>query len=107
MGQSPDVQVALGKLELRQRDCFLVCSDGLTNKVAPAEIARTILRAPRLDVACDELIALAVERGGEDNITAILGGVSGDLPPLVAGENIASTLQSLREYSGSLGARPA
>ena len=98
MGQKPDVQVALGKLALRQKDCFLVCSDGLTNKVEPHEIARTILGAPRLDVACERLIALALERGGDDNITAILGGVSGDLPPLVAGESIASTLEVVQEW---------
>ncbi len=102
MGQKADVQVALGKLTLRQRDCFLVCSDGLTNKVTAQEIASTILWAPRLDVACDSLIALAKERGGEDNITAILGGVSGDLPPVVAGETISSTFQVLREFGASL-----
>ncbi len=100
MGQKSNVQVAVGKLALRQRDCFLICSDGLTNKVSPEEIARTILAAPTLDAACDRLIALAKEAGGEDNITAILGGVSGDLPPLVAGETIASTLEIVREYAG-------
>ncbi len=102
MGQKQDVQVAIGKLALRQRDCFLICSDGLTNKVSPDEIARTILDAPRLDVACDRLIALAIQRGGEDNITAILGGVSGDLPPVVAGESISSTLQVVREFAGAM-----
>jgi PPM family protein phosphatase len=102
MGQKPDVQVALGKLALRRKDCFLVCSDGLTNKVPPDEIARTILGAPRLDVACDRLIALALERGGDDNITAILGGVSGDLPPLVAGETIASTLEVVQEWGAPI-----
>ena len=102
MGQKPNVQVALGRLELRQRDCFLICSDGLTNKVSAEEIQTTILTAPRLDVACSKLIELANARGGEDNITVILGGVSGDLPASVPGEQISDTLQVLKEYSAPL-----
>ena len=99
MGQKEDVKVGLGRLELRQRDCFLICSDGLSNKVSPEEMTQVILSAPRLDVACNTLIELAKSHGGEDNITLIIGGVSGDLPPLVPGETIAETLQVLKEYT--------
>jgi len=97
MGQKPDVSVALGRLELRQRDCLLLCSDGLSNTVSAEEIRQVILAAPRLDAACLTLIDLAKQRGGDDNITVLIGGVSGDLPPLVAGETIAETLQILQE----------
>jgi serine/threonine protein phosphatase PrpC len=105
MGQATEVQVALGKLELRQRDCLLLCSDGLTNELTADEIARTILDAPTLDEACDRLILLAKRRGGRDNITAILGGVSGDLPPLVAGADLLETLQVLREFQAPMSMR--
>ena len=100
MGQKQDVQVALGKLDVRQRDCFVLCSDGLWQKVTPDEIASTILNARRLDEACDTLIALAKKRGGEDNITLILAGVSGNLPPLVPGEQVSDTLEIVDEFTG-------
>lgn len=99
MGQKPDVKVALGKLDLRQRDCFLLCSDGLSGKVTAEEMRDVILRAPRLDAACATLIDLANAHGGEDNITLIIGGVSGDLPPLQQGESVPQTLQVLQEYT--------
>ncbi len=98
MGQKTDVKVALGRLELRHHDAFILCSDGLTNKVTDEELGHAVLSAPRLDVACQKLIALAKERGGEDNITVIIGGVSGDLPAQIPGERISQTLQVLQEY---------
>lgn len=94
MGQRPAVTVALGRLALRQRDCLILCSDGLSNKVSPDELRDTILGSPRLDLACDALVELAKRHGGEDNITVVLAGVSGPvLPALVAGEDPASTLE--------------
>ena len=109
MGTKPDVSVALGRLELRQRDCFLLCSDGLSKAVSAEEMRQVILAAPRMDAACATLIELAKQRGGDDNITVLIGGVSGDLPPLVAGEPIADTLQILQETSalGPVGPRGA
>ena len=97
MGTKPDVSVALGRLELRLRDCFLLCSDGLSTTVSAEEMRQVILAAPRMDAACATLVELAKQRGGDDNITVLIGGVSGDLPPLVAGEPIADTLQILQE----------
>ncbi len=98
MGSAPDVTVGLGRLDLRQRDCFILCSDGLSNKVRPEEIRACVLGLRRLDVACMHMVALAKKRGGEDNITVIVAGVSGDLPPLVAGERISDTLEVLQEF---------
>jgi serine/threonine protein phosphatase PrpC len=101
MGQKQAVTVALGKLSLRQRDCFLICSDGLSNEVSAEEMKQVILTAPRMDVACSTLIELAKKHGGKDNITVIIGGVSGDLPPLDVGEDISSTLEILKGFSAA------
>jgi serine/threonine protein phosphatase PrpC len=98
MGLAPDVTVALGRLDLRLRDCFILCSDGLSNKVRPEELRAIVLGSRRLDEACVRMVGLAKKRGGEDNITVIVAGVSGDLPPLVAGESISDTLEVLQEY---------
>jgi serine/threonine protein phosphatase PrpC len=98
MGLTPEVSTALGKLDLRQRDCLLLCSDGLSNSLSPEEIRHVVLTSSRLDIACARLIAAAKERGGEDNITAIVAGVSGDVPQVVSGESIAETFFVIQEF---------
>ena len=97
MGLKPEVSVALGRLELRQHDCFLLCSDGLSNSVSAEEMRQVMLTATHMDGACATLIELAKQRGGDDNITVLIGGVTGDLPLLVTGETIAESLQILQE----------
>jgi protein phosphatase len=98
MGQSPNVQVALGRLSLRQKDCLMLCSDGLTNKVSEDEIRDTILGATGLDAAADKLVSMAKERGGEDNITLILGGLSGELPAQVEGERLSQVVDVIHAW---------
>lgn len=51
-------------------DTFVLCSDGLANLVADDEI-RDAVRAIPLDDLPDSLIALANDRGGDDNITVV------------------------------------
>jgi serine/threonine protein phosphatase PrpC len=80
MGIQPHVKAALGRLELRSRDCLLLCSDGLTTKLADETIRDTILGSPHLEAAASRLVAMANERGGEDNVTVVLAGVGGSLP---------------------------
>lgn len=51
----------------------LVCSDGLTKHVTDAEIAeqcRTMTSSKQL---CEALLAMALERGGTDNVTIVVG----------------------------------
>jgi serine/threonine protein phosphatase PrpC len=87
MGRSRRIDVAMGKLELRRRDCLLVCSDGLTNAIADGEIRNVVLHSPDLEEACDRLVRLANARGGDDNITLVAAGVGGDLPPPAPNED--------------------
>jgi protein phosphatase len=105
MGLKPEVKVALAKLELRQRDCLLLCSDGLSNELTEPEMLATVLGAPSLDEASARLVARANERGGHDNITVVLVGAAGDLPPLIAGERISSTLDILTTFDAPLPGR--
>jgi len=70
LGTTPDVEAAVVKpLEVRAGDFFLLCSDGLHDLVADAEIGATVAGAEDVHAACEQLIALAKERGGHDNIT--------------------------------------
>jgi len=53
---------------------YLLCSDGLTNLVSEEEI-RDMLIATSFQEALRDLVTLANERGGDDNITAVLARV--------------------------------
>jgi protein phosphatase len=71
LGHRPTIQVDLYDQPLRSGDGVLLCSDGLSNQVSDAEIADLVTGlAP--DRATDRLIDLANERGGPDNITAVV-----------------------------------
>jgi len=52
-------------------DILVIGSDGLSNKVSQEEICETACTKPP-DQACRHLVALANERGGEDNITVLV-----------------------------------
>lgn len=52
---------------------ILMCSDGLTKHVSDAEIAECIKRMTSSEQCAKELLELALERGGSDNITIIAG----------------------------------
>ena len=67
----PDLQLR----EARLGDRYLLCSDGL-HQVADAEsITRVLLTVADPDQAAKDLIALAIEGGGPDNITCIVADV--------------------------------
>jgi serine/threonine protein phosphatase PrpC len=52
-------------------DRLVICSDGLSGKVTPAEILDVAVTQNAPD-ACRTLVALANQRGGEDNITVVV-----------------------------------
>jgi protein phosphatase len=66
-GVQPDVFVE----ELLAGDRLLLCSDGLTLHVEPAEIAQHAAGEDS-DRAVEDLVALANARGGDDNVTVVL-----------------------------------
>jgi protein phosphatase len=66
-GVQPDVFVE----DLRAGDRLVLCSDGLTRHVEPAEIAAHVAGRD-LDHAAGTLVELANARGGEDNVTLVL-----------------------------------
>lgn len=53
-------------------DRVLLCTDGLNSMVTDADISGVLTRRLSLDATCRELLDLANERGGEDNITVLL-----------------------------------
>ena len=59
-------------------DRYLVCSDGLFNEVDDNRIAATLRRLADPGEACRELVRLANESGGRDNITCVVVDVIDD-----------------------------
>ncbi|ASL47053.1 Putative protein phosphatase 2C-type [Burkholderia sp. AD24] len=71
VGATDSLELDDDAIEVADGDVFLLCSDGLSNEVADDEIL-TVLTTASGDTASEELIALALARGGRDNITAVV-----------------------------------
>ncbi|MDY0040106.1 MAG: Stp1/IreP family PP2C-type Ser/Thr phosphatase [Desulforhabdus sp.] len=71
LGISENLQVELFHLPLKQDDTILLCTDGLHNLVKDSEISQ-LAADHSLHDALSNLINLANERGGFDNITAVV-----------------------------------
>ena len=71
LGTSPEVEAAAWEkpLPIQIGDQFLLCSDGLYDLVEDGEIDQALADAAGPHEACEQLIALAKQRGGHDNIT--------------------------------------
>lgn len=70
VGVEPSVDVDTGRFDLEPGDIALLATDGLTNMVEDADIARLIMGHPN-DPAY-ALGAAANDAGGRDNITAVV-----------------------------------
>lgn len=78
LGAAHEVEVVVNAVELCANDFLLLCSDGLSGKVAEAEMSQIVMQSADLPSACEQLINLANERGGEDNITILLVQIMGE-----------------------------
>ena len=72
IGVRREVAPDLAELTSSPGDLFILCSDGLTGLVHDEEIAEAASAGTDLDAICAQLVDLANERGGEDNITIVL-----------------------------------
>jgi serine/threonine protein phosphatase PrpC len=68
LGQNPIVQVDFVKSALQNRDCIILCSDGLHTLFMEHEIADVVRRMDPVN-ACEYFITTAESRGAEDNIS--------------------------------------
>lgn len=79
LGPDERVRVDLTNQQIRRGDTIMICSDGLSGQVTREEIG-TIVGQQDVELVkiCSELIELANERGGPDNITVIVVRFSGN-----------------------------
>jgi protein phosphatase len=78
LGIEPEIEVDLFAEPVRTGDRFLLCSDGLFNELQDDEIAGVLRRIDAPDEVAHELVRLATEAGGRDNVTAVIVDVLDD-----------------------------
>ena len=79
LGISPNVSIDTYKetdnrdsLTLQKGDSLVFCTDGLINYTSDVEILKTLNLAKSASDACQQLVYMANERGGDDNISIIV-----------------------------------
>jgi len=74
LGGNPDsrLDAEIRRVNLRSGDAIVLCSDGLHRYVDSEELSRIVGDSESPEAACRRLIAVANERGGEDNITVVV-----------------------------------
>jgi len=77
LGSELIVSVESSEHQVMTGDVLLLCSDGLHGSVPASDMAHLIGHTPDLSAAAQELVALANERDGSDNISVQLIRVRG------------------------------
>jgi protein phosphatase len=72
VGDKPDIQVDLFQAMLEPGQSLLLCCDGLWEMVHDEQIHAVVNQYPNPQDACRELVRIANENGGDDNITCIV-----------------------------------
>jgi protein phosphatase len=78
LGIDRSVDVDVGEVEPFRGDRFVLCSDGLTDEVDDSRIASVLRRLADPTEAANELVRVALESGGRDNVTVVVVDVTDD-----------------------------
>lgn len=79
LGVDPDVEPTVQTLPVQVGDIYLLCSDGLNDMVEDEEIGLTIgMLAANLPLCATQLVQLANDNGGRDNVSVILVKIKSD-----------------------------
>lgn len=80
-GLTPDLQTEARRIRIRPGDVVLLCTDGLTDMTTEKEVAALLHYSPSPEEACENLVHLANDRGGRDNITVVVARFDAQDPP--------------------------
>jgi len=72
LGIGPDVEVDVTEELILDDDTILLCSDGLTRELTDAQIAAVLDDCHDAQDAADQLVDMAKQAGGGDNITVLV-----------------------------------
>ncbi len=81
LGVEPNVEVELQEAAVQKGDVYVLCSDGLSDMVEDDDIHLTISTfSANLDTVAKQLIQLANDNGGRDNVSAVMAQVVDAFP---------------------------
>jgi serine/threonine protein phosphatase PrpC len=93
LGVEPTVEVEVNEYDVLPDDIYLLCSDGLPDMVEDEDIHLTISTFnASLDVVGQQLVELANDHGGRDNVSVMLAQVLG---PFAAKKNLLVKIAEL------------
>lgn len=72
LGAREQMEMEVGERPLTPGERLLLCSDGLHGALDDATLQRVLGSAPSVNDAAEELVRLALERDGSDNISALV-----------------------------------
>jgi len=78
LGNGADLDITIQEIQVKELDRLLLCSDGLSGMVQDKDIWRIVRESKTLQEAAQQLISVARENGGEDNITVLIIGFEPD-----------------------------
>lgn len=106
VGTQEYLQVAVNAIELRSNDLFLICSDGLSGKLSTEDMTNIVNSGESLMVVAKEMVELAKQRGGEDNISVILAYIEGDGLKTHSQETLSRAIKVLSRFDPEQEAQP-
>jgi protein phosphatase len=78
VGTEREVKVDISKIDWQPGDRLLLCSDGLSNMVEKNQLEMVLRQTGMtLDETAERLVEMALEAGGDDNVTVVLIGEEG------------------------------
>lgn len=81
LGIEPEVEAEIHTHDARPGDIYLMCSDGLNDMIEDEDIELTLgALAANLPLAAEQLVQMANDAGGRDNVSVILIRVKRDFP---------------------------
>jgi serine/threonine protein phosphatase PrpC len=79
IGFERNIEADVKSIPVTAGDCFVLCSDGMSNYVEDGELEQIVASTSCRNLPL-RLVQLANDRGGDDNITVVVGLVA-DVPP--------------------------
>ncbi len=81
IGAADRLDVETAEVALEPGDVLILCSDGLTDCVAEAEIISCMKAVSTPEAACRRLVAAALDHGAPDNVSVIVVRIDGAAAP--------------------------
>lgn len=76
VGMDNSLQIDFGKVALQESDQLLLTTDGIHDFISENDLLKWVLSTDSMQDICEQLVALAVDKQSDDNISCVLAQVS-------------------------------